>query len=203
MHCALLCQLYVVDVMNFSVLRPSAHGVLIPVGSPLAVEYKRTGGFSYGGASVLGHTPVLREDDAAVITAGELLGRGAFGDVHKAKPRGSDPAAECSLAVKVVRLDDPRWPVAMAMREVEVMTTVAHRNIVAYKTHFTTKTPARLFMVMELAVGSAASHLVEPHRLSWLDKALLLLDVARAMRHLHGEDAVEHKARPFVHRDLK
>ena len=97
-----LRQLFVVDVMNFGLLHPTAHGVLIPAGGDLAVEYTRTGGFSYGGQSVLGHEAVFGPDDVSSLKADDEIASGAFGSVYKARPHGAAAGRPASLAVKKV-----------------------------------------------------------------------------------------------------
>lgn len=86
------------------------------------------------------------------------IGEGAFSKVYRAR---SNRINNRDIAVKIVRVDDPNIPQAWKehsmRRELRILKRVKHPNVIT--TYDIIKTRTRIYIFMELAVASVASHL--------------------------------------------
>ncbi|KAK9786899.1 hypothetical protein WJX73_000622 [Symbiochloris irregularis] len=140
----------------------------------------------------------ISKDDISICRTPEgkkcRLGEGGFGIVYKALMNGVD-----EVAVKLVKAEKPS-PKEMALfhKEVRVMRSLHHRNIVQF--YGACLEPRTLFFVTELMKGgdlySALRH--HPDTMHW-DRLgrKVAMDVALGINHLHT------RRPPMMHRDLK
>lgn len=88
----------------------------------------------------------------------DTVGEGAFSRVYKAR---SKKVPNKDIAVKIVRVDDPQIPVAWKehsmRRELKILRKVKHPNVIKIYEFFKTRT--RIYIFMDLAAASVASHL--------------------------------------------
>lgn len=88
----------------------------------------------------------------------DSVGQGAFSRVYRAR---STKVANRDIAVKIVRIDDPQIPVAWKeysmKRELKILKRVVHPNVITI--YDVIKTRTRIFIFMDLAPASVASHL--------------------------------------------
>lgn len=86
------------------------------------------------------------------------IGEGAFSKVYRAR---SSRISNKDIAVKIVRVDDPNIPQAWKehsmKRELKILKRIQHPNVIT--TYDIIKTRSRIYIFMELAVASVASHL--------------------------------------------
>lgn len=88
----------------------------------------------------------------------ETIGEGAFSRVYRAR---SIRIPNRDIAVKIVRVDDPNIPQAWKdhsmKRELKILKRVKHPNVITI--HDVIKTRTRIYIFMDLAAASVASHL--------------------------------------------
>lgn len=88
----------------------------------------------------------------------ETIGEGAFSRVYRAR---SVKITDKDIAVKIVRVDDPNIPQAWKdhsmKRELKILKKVKHPNVITV--YDVIKTRTRIYIFMDLAVTSVASHL--------------------------------------------
>ncbi|KAL3620852.1 hypothetical protein CASFOL_035764 [Castilleja foliolosa] len=124
------------------------------------------------------------------FSAKNLIGKGQFGNVYKGKLQDGT-----IVAVKRVIDQDFQGDDDFFSREVEIISTLKHRNLV----------PLRGFCEKYLVYdympnGSLDDHLYQVHRrkLTWPKRKNIILDVANALVYLHyGVNP------PIYHRDIK
>lgn len=136
-------------------------------------------------------TPTFIEEiDYRELEFGEIVGKGAFGVVSRARWRGKD------VAVKRIETESEK---KAFMQELKQLSRVSHPNIVclygACREH-------PVCLVMEYAEGGSLynvlhgsgpqPHYTAAHAMSWL------LQCARGVEYLHGM-----KPKALIHRDLK
>jgi hypothetical protein len=130
----------------------------------------------------------------------EILGEldsdspGSYGDVYKARYRDMIVAVK---QLKVVMLSGPCQ--REFEREIQVMKTIRHPNVVLFLGAGKQERDGRPFLVMEfMKRGPLSSTLRNLEiELSWMDQINFCLDTARGMEFLHSLDP------PRIHRDLK
>mmetsp|Transcript_16104 Transcript_16104/g.40721 ORF Transcript_16104/g.40721 Transcript_16104/m.40721 type:complete len:603 (-) Transcript_16104:480-2288(-) len=145
-----------------------------------------------------------RERRKSVVQAGKKikdeydfvrsLGSGSFATVKLVVSRvdGQQYAAKIIDKIKTLETDpeglDDVW------REIEVLQSVDHPNIVCL--HQVYDEPRRLFMLMQYAAGGELFHrIVERKYFAERDAAVAMLDILKAISHLHEKG--------IAHRDLK
>lgn len=88
----------------------------------------------------------------------ETVGEGSFSRVYKAR---SNKVPNKDIAVKIVRVDDPKIPVAWKeysmKRELKILKRVKHPNVI--NIYDVIKTRTRIYIFMDMAAASVASHL--------------------------------------------
>lgn len=88
----------------------------------------------------------------------DVIGEGAFSKVYRARSNKIDGR---DIAVKIVRLDDPKIPAAWKdysmKRELKILKRVKHPNVISI--YDVVKTRTRVYIFMDLAAASVASHL--------------------------------------------
>nr|QNL15283.1 mitogen-activated protein kinase kinase kinase 7-like protein [Littorina littorea] len=132
----------------------------------------------------------VEEIDYRELQFGEIVGKGAFGVVSRAKWRGKD------VAVKRIETESER---KAFMQELKQLSRVSHQNIVCL---YGARREHPVCLVMEYAEGGSLynvlhgsgpqPHYTPAHALSWL------LQCARGVEYLHAM-----KPKALVHRDLK
>lgn len=124
---------------------------------------------------------------------GKILGRGGMGAVYLAE-RNSDEKA-VALKVMLARVAVDERSRQLFRREIEVLQSLRHENIVALFDHGSAG--GAFFFVMELCSGGSLQDLLEDRRrpLEAREAGPLMLDALAGLAHAH--------ARGFVHRDLK
>ncbi|KAK7107891.1 mitogen-activated protein kinase kinase kinase 7-like isoform X8 [Littorina saxatilis] len=132
----------------------------------------------------------VEEIDYRELQFGEIVGKGAFGVVSRAKWRGKD------VAVKRIETESER---KAFMQELKQLSRVSHQNIVCL---YGARREHPVCLVMEYAEGGSLynvlhgsgpqPHYTPAHAMSWL------LQCARGVEYLHAM-----KPKALVHRDLK
>ncbi|XP_067951528.1 mitogen-activated protein kinase kinase kinase 7-like isoform X2 [Watersipora subatra] len=132
----------------------------------------------------------VEEIDYNELKFGQVVGRGAFGTVHKAWWRGRD------VAVKQIETENEK---RAFVQELKQLSRVSHENIVKL---YGASTKYPVFLVMELAECGSLYHLLHvtkplidysaAHAVCWS------LQTALGVSYLHNM-----KPKPIIHRDLK
>lgn len=138
---------------------------------------------------------------AAELESQEIVGKGSFGEVHKSKYKGT------LVAVKTLRNVD-ELSLGRFQLEILLMADLHHNNVVRLVgACWETKLMA---LVMEFCEKGMSSEVCnsEGNHFSWGDPLLKWsMDLARAMKYLHGVEYTDVKTDNFVsgiiHRDLK
>lgn len=121
----------------------------------------------------------------------DLLGKGAFGTVYKAKWMGTD------VAVKVVD-HESMSPEAYRdfLSEISMMSNLRHPNVLILLGG--SLTPPNLYFVTEyMSQGSLDKVLLAYPHLDWKVRLSMAIDMAKGLYYLH------HQSPPILHRDLK
>eukprot|EP01117_Protostelium_nocturnum_P016378 TRINITY_DN6479_c0_g1_i1.p1 TRINITY_DN6479_c0_g1~~TRINITY_DN6479_c0_g1_i1.p1 ORF type:complete len:774 (-),score=219.35 TRINITY_DN6479_c0_g1_i1:117-2438(-) len=139
---------------------------------------------------------VMVQNDEELIIDGEEIGRGTFSTVYKGKFR------ETQVAVKKINMADLKRrglgdseSIETLEREVEMMSTLRHPNIVLFL--FACMKPDYCYIVSEYCNRGSLYNIIHDEEID-LDEQLqirLSLDAARGMLHLHSSK--------IIHRDLK
>ncbi|XP_059296128.1 receptor-like kinase TMK4 [Lycium ferocissimum] len=127
-----------------------------------------------------------------------ILGRGGFGIVYKGKLHDGTEIAVKRMEATIASnkgLNEFR-------AEIEVLTKVRHRHLVALH-GFCVNGNERLLVYEYMPQGTLGQHLFEHDRLgflplTWKQRLIIALDVARGVEYLHGL-----AQQSFIHRDLK
>jgi Leucine-rich repeat (LRR) protein len=126
------------------------------------------------------------------------LGRGGFGVVYKGSHNGMWVAVKRSEC-------DPVGKKGLAefRAEIDVLTKVRHRNLVALL-GYCENGSERLLVYEYMSGGTLGQHLFDRHTngehgpLTWMQRLIIALDVARGIEYLHSL-----AQETFIHRDLK
>ncbi|KAF4688904.1 protein kinase kinase kinase [Perkinsus olseni] len=124
----------------------------------------------------------------------EAIGEGTFSKVYRGSWRGAD------VAVKEIHLDLPETEEMLKMfkRELTVMLTLRHPNLVLLLGAHTRSKPLRI--LVEYCSGGSLYDLLHVKRevqLSWGQRAVMMLDVAKGIYFMHSSRP------PVIHRDIK
>ncbi|XP_077598926.1 serine/threonine-protein kinase DCLK3 [Stigmatopora nigra] len=133
---------------------------------------------------------VSEDDVERLYDVGRLLGDGNFAVVRECRRRADGK----TLAVKMVE----RWRLVgrehMLQNEMSLLISLRHPRIIRLLAHH--RTPARAYLVMELAGGGDLFEAIRRRGSFAEDQAALMVaDVSAALKYLHG--------RSVVHRDVK
>ncbi|AKF79665.1 serine/threonine protein kinase [Myxococcus fulvus 124B02] len=126
--------------------------------------------------------------DIAGYRVEALLGAGGCGVVYRASRDGAP------VALKLQSLEQlGGW----ALREVAILTRLAHRNVVGFRAGglFPSESPAWLYLAMEYVRGRPLAQWVEEENPSARGAATLALGMARGLEAAHTADV--------LHRDIK
>ncbi|KAL5081964.1 hypothetical protein RYX36_010385 [Vicia faba] len=126
------------------------------------------------------------------------LGRGGFGTVYKGE-------LEDGTKIAVKRMENGtigNKGVEEFQAEIDVLSKVRHRHLVSLLGH-SIEGNERLLVYEYMPLGALSQHLfhwkkLDLKPLSWSQRLVIALDVARAMEYLHGLTR-----ETFIHRDLK
>ena len=146
---------------------------------------------------IIGAAPVANEDRLVGRVVGgcrliKRLGAGAMGVVYAAEQVSvSRPVAIKMLSSKAAA--DPEV-VQRFEREAKLCAQIRHPNVVAvYDCGFEKGVN---YLSMEWVDGCSFAGLIEEHgKLTWQDGAAYILQIARALEHVHGQN--------IIHRDIK
>ena len=122
---------------------------------------------------------------------GRALGRGKFGNVYLAEPKGSGTKVALKVLLKSRLLED--GALHYLRREVEIQSRLNHRNILGMRGYFHDEKKA--FMMLELGGCEVFKELSKCERFSEQHAANYIAQVGEALRYCHD--------RYIVHRDLK
>ncbi|XGW28690.1 hypothetical protein V3C99_008463, partial [Haemonchus contortus] len=129
------------------------------------------------------------------VKQGNILGRGAFGEVRAGTLR-LKTGKNVDVAIKVTRgsSDLCKAKIKEMMREARLMRNFRHENIVRIYGVAVDEQP--LYIILELMTGGALNHFLKANagKVSVMDKIAMCLGVARGAEYLH------HKR--CMHRDL-
>ncbi|CAD7673266.1 unnamed protein product [Nyctereutes procyonoides] len=122
--------------------------------------------------------------------AGRVLGDGNFAVVRECRHRDTRQA----YAMKIIDKAKLRGKEDMVDSEILITQSLSHPNIV--QLHEVYETEGEIYLILEYVQGGDLfDALTQSVRFPERDAALLLLDLCRALAHLHGKS--------IVHRDLK
>ena len=152
---------------------------------------------------IVAHAGTVKFADETIDSIGDRyqiqqsLGKGAFGEVHLAQ----DTWLRRRVAIKILRAGLCRSVRAVDrfISEARVVSQLVHPNIVRIY-DFGSFAGGRPFLVMENIQGGSLKDYVG--KLSWLQAAQMVLEIAESIRYAHEEDGFWGK-RPVIHRDLK
>lgn len=178
--------------------RDSGDVAKIAMANASSLEVKSGGGgLEKSEAKLLISLRVLREVTNNFAQENEL-GRGGFGVVYKGETKDGSKLAVKRMVVAAVSnkaLDE-------FQSEIAVLSNVRHRNLVSL-IGYSVEGDERLLVYEYLPQGALSRHLfrwqslgLEP--LSWTQRLVIALDVARGVEYLHT--LAQHS---FIHRDLK
>jgi len=126
------------------------------------------------------------------IATTNLLASGAFGSVYRGT-WGHIPVALKFLRAQMAELDP--GSLIEFRKEAQLMQSINHPNLVVFH-GMGKRSDGQYFIVLELmARGSLRDLLGSDAAVPWTDRARFAVEVAKAMRHLHGLG--------LAHRDLK
>lgn len=133
----------------------------------------------------------IHEDDLQI---GSKIGKGGYANVYKGTYNGT-PVAIKSLTIKSGEGGSTFSEIfAEFRREVWLMNSLRHENIVELKGVSTKPT---LSMVLEMMEGDLYNYIRNNHPLSLQEQLKLALDVAKGIQFMHNSQP------PIIHRDLK
>lgn len=121
---------------------------------------------------------------------GEILGRGGLGDVYRANNSRKE-----AVAVKVLRggyMQDPQFQDRF-IREIRIMASVEHANVVAVYDFFVEKNV--IYLVMQLVEGSTLERHMLQNPYSVADAWDVLQPIASGLQAGHDQN--------IIHRDIK
>jgi len=144
-----------------------------------------------GGSSLMRSLNPSFEIDPAELEWGPLIGQGGFGQVYKARFRGTTVAVKTISATALVNQNAVRE----FQSEVAVLCTLRHPNVILFMGACTR--PPHLFIVTEFMSKGTLFDILHRYRVhvSWNLLKKMAMDVCRGMTYLH--------ASKLLHRDLK
>uniref|UniRef100_A0A8C9JX41 non-specific serine/threonine protein kinase n=1 Tax=Panthera tigris altaica TaxID=74533 RepID=A0A8C9JX41_PANTA len=126
----------------------------------------------------------------AFYEAGRVLGDGNFAVVKECRHRETRQA----YAMKIIDKSKLKGKEDMVDSEILIIQSLSHPNIV--KLHEVYETDAEIYLIMEYVQGGDLfDAIIESVKFAERDAALMLMDLCRALVHLHDKS--------IVHRDLK
>uniref|UniRef100_A0A6G1SBL9 Testis-specific serine/threonine-protein kinase 1 n=1 Tax=Aceria tosichella TaxID=561515 RepID=A0A6G1SBL9_9ACAR len=125
----------------------------------------------------------------------DTVGEGAFSRVYRAR---STKVPNKDIAVKIVRLDDPKIPVAWKeysmKRELKILNRIKHPNVI--NVYDVIKTHSRIYIFMDMAATSVTNHLEATKKPTSEQTARTWFGgISNAISYLHHLEV--------AHRDLK
>lgn len=136
--------------------------------------------------------PIARSLHLGMFEIGKPLGKGKFGRVYLARER--EHGFVCALKVMYKKELVQSRIEKQVRREVEIQSNLRHPNILQLYGHF--HDSKRIFLILEYAGrGELYKHLQKAHRFSEERAAVYILQMAGALRYLHGKHV--------IHRDIK
>ncbi|XP_058585334.1 serine/threonine-protein kinase DCLK3 [Neofelis nebulosa] len=133
---------------------------------------------------------LLAADVHKFYEAGRVLGDGNFAVVKECRHRETRQA----YAMKIIDKSKLRGKEDMVDSEILIIQSLSHPNIV--KLHEVYETDAEIYLIMEYVQGGDLfDAIIESVKFAERDAALMLMDLCRALVHLHDKS--------IVHRDLK
>lgn len=174
--------------------------VVVGNGSPTNVDgrgHSGPSGMQVEGTNIFISIQVLREVTDN-FSDRNILGRGGFGVVYKGElGDGTKIAVKRMEAAAVSNKGMDEF-----QAEIQVLTKVRHRHLVALL-GYCVDGGEKLLVYEYMPQGTLSQHLFEYARyeckpLTWKQRLVIALDVARGIEYLHG---LAHKS--FIHRDLK
>lgn len=127
----------------------------------------------------------------AVASTREVLGRGAWGIVHKALYYGAPVAVKCLHNL-------PTENRALFVREMEIASHCHHPNVLRFIGATNDDQPWLVTELMDCSLRSLIKQLKKAgDKLREQDILTLIIDIANGLSYLHG------KTPPIVHRDIK
>ncbi|KAL3517847.1 hypothetical protein ACH5RR_020436 [Cinchona calisaya] len=132
------------------------------------------------------------------FSEGNILGEGGFGIVYKGQFQDGTPIAVKRMESSFIN----KKGIAEFRAEIEVLSKVRHRNLVALH-GFCVNGNERLLVYEYMPQGTLGQHLFSWQErgtppLTWNQRVSIALDVARGIEYLHGL-----AQQSFIHRDLK
>ncbi|XFG12310.1 hypothetical protein AB1E19_015934 [Capra hircus] len=133
---------------------------------------------------------ILAADVRKQYEPGRVIGDGNFAVVKECRHRGTRQA----YAMKIIDKSKLRGKEGMVDSEVLIIRSLSHPNIV--KLHEVYETDAEIYLIMEYVQGGDLfDAIVESVKFPEREAALMLMDLCKALVHLHDKR--------IVHRDLK
>jgi serine/threonine protein kinase len=139
-------------------------------------------------AQILTEEEIAYADLSGFESEGNLLGKGAFGEVRKVTWR------KTPVAAKVAHEDMPPEQKHLLLRELELMVRVRHPNIVQFLGYVDTP----FVIVMEFLPMGDLREYWRKRTVSTRHKAQICIDILRGLAYLHNR-----KPKGIIHRDIK
>jgi len=144
---------------------------------------------------------VPEEQVTAEYDIGEILGTGAFADVHKATDKASSKEYALKVITKKKMEDDGTSAAEDVRREIEIACSLNHTHIVQTVKGY--ETTEKFYIVMEPVVGGDLFELVKKaaygNPLSWMNEGLcckIFRQLLDAFKYLHGEGVMHGDMKP-------
>ncbi|XP_010833879.1 PREDICTED: serine/threonine-protein kinase DCLK3 [Bison bison bison] len=133
---------------------------------------------------------ILAADVRKQYEPGRVIGDGNFAVVKECRHRGTRQA----YAMKIIDKSKLKGKEDMVDSEILIIQSLSHPNIV--KLHEVYETDAEIYLIMEYVQGGDLfDAIIESVKFSEREAALMLMDLCKALVHLHDKR--------IVHRDLK
>uniref|UniRef100_A0A8C4FGB4 non-specific serine/threonine protein kinase n=1 Tax=Catagonus wagneri TaxID=51154 RepID=A0A8C4FGB4_9CETA len=133
---------------------------------------------------------ILAADVRKEYETGRVIGDGNFAVVKECRHRGTRQA----YAMKIINKSKLKGKEDMVDSEILIIQSLSHPNIV--KLHEVYETDTEIFLIMEYVQGGDLfDAIIESVKFPERDAALMLMDLCKALVHMHDKS--------IVHRDLK
>uniref|UniRef100_A0A8C9CMT5 non-specific serine/threonine protein kinase n=1 Tax=Phocoena sinus TaxID=42100 RepID=A0A8C9CMT5_PHOSS len=133
---------------------------------------------------------ILAADVRKQYEPGRVIGDGNFAVVKECRHRGTQQA----YAMKIIDKSKLKGKEDMVDSEILIIQSLSHPNIV--KLHQVYETDAEIYLIMEYVQGGDLfDAIIESVKFPERDAALMLMDLCKALVHMHDKS--------IVHRDLK